>query len=308
MSGPITPEDLSASHDDPYPGSRPTFELFQSRQTTVGNISVRRALPKRQKRTIGAWCFADHFGPELLDGKQGMDVGPHPHIGLQTATWLLEGELVHRDSLGSEQTIRPGELNLMTAGKGVSHSEESPENRSSIHGIQLWIAQPNETRNGEPAFEHHDSLPETNFDNATATVLVGTFGGTTSSARTDTPIVGVEVTLGIGSTILELRKDFEYGLIVLEGRVTYQTLAVTPGNLAYFGMGRNEIMLTAQEPCILMLLGGTPFPETLLMWWNFVARTHEELDEARQDWESHSQRFGKVNSKLESIAAPPLQL
>ncbi|MCL4553376.1 MAG: pirin family protein [Candidatus Marsarchaeota archaeon] len=308
MTGPTTPEDLSAFHDDRYPSSRPAFELFQSRRTTVGNITVRRALPKRQRRTIGAWCFADHFGPELLSDKQGMDVGPHPHIGLQTATWLLEGELVHRDSLGSEQTIRPGELNLMTAGKGVSHSEESPGKRSSIHGIQLWIAQPNETRNGEPAFEHHNSLPEANIDNATATVLVGSFGGATSSARSDTPIVGVQVTIGIGSTILELRKDFEYGLIVLEGIVTHQNLAVTPGNLAYFPMGRNEIMLTSQEPSILMLLGGKPFSESLLMWWNFVARTHGELDEARQDWNSHSQRFGIVNSKLDSIPAPTLKL
>lgn len=305
MSGPITQADALPSIETPTSPDGPAFVLFRPRHSVVGGTDVKRTLPKRQRRTIGAWCFADHFGPEDLDDKPGMEVGPHPHIGLQTATWLLAGELIHRDSLGSEQRIRPGELNLMTAGRGVTHSEESSTAKvTTLHGIQLWIAQPDSTRNEEPRFEHHDALPEANFDNATATVFLGSFGGATSSARADTPIVGVEATLGIGSSVLELRKDFEYGIIVLEGMVAYHGQPVEPDMLAYFGIGRDEIMLTAREPSIFLLLGGEPFKETPLMWWNFIGRTHEEINQAYLDWQSRSERFGSLNSRLERIEAP----
>ncbi len=303
MSGPITTMDVLPSAEVPDPQSGPIFELYQPRETAIGKTLVRRTLPKRQRRTIGAWCFADHFGPERTG--LAMEVGPHPHIGLHTATWLLAGELLHRDSLGSEQLIRPGELNLMTAGSGVTHSEEASPNEVPVHnGIQLWIAQPDRTRNEAPAFEHHDALPEANFDNATATVFLGSFGGVTSSARADTPIVGVEATLGIGSSVLELRKEFEYGIIVLEGRLAFKGSPIEQDALAYFGTGREELMLTAQEPCIFLLLGGEPFAETPLMWWNFVARTRAEIDQAYQDWQERSPRFGSLDSKLDRIDAP----
>lgn len=309
MSGPISPEDSATYIDEKRESvSRRSFELYPSRDTVVGNTHVRRALPKRQRRTIGAWCFADHFGPERLNGKPGMEVGPHPHIGLQTVTWLIEGEIVHRDSLGSEQPIHPGQLNLMTAGRGVSHSEESSGRKlPSIHGIQLWVAQPDTTRNDEPAFEHHDAIPEATFDNASAKVFMGSFGGATSSARTDTPIVGMEATLGIGASIFALRKDFEYGLIVLGGKVAFNSQMITPGNLAYFGTSRDELSLTAHEPSIFLLLGGEPFPYEPLMWWNFVARSREEISQAYSDWQSHAERFGQLTSVLDRIEAPKPQ-
>ncbi len=309
MSGPISQADSAASIEEKTePALRSSFELYPSRVAVVGNTQVRRALPKRQRRTIGAWCFADHFGPETLNGKRGMEVGPHPHIGLQTATWLIEGEIVHRDSLGSEQPIYPGQLNLMTAGKGVTHSEEfSGRKITSMHGIQLWVAQPDATRNGEPAFEHHDAIPEATFDNASAKVFLGSFGGATSSARTDTPIVGIEATLGIGSSVFELRKDFEYGLIVLQGMVGFQSHIIAPGNLAYFGADRYELPLTAREPTTFLLIGGAPFPNNPLMWWNFVARNHEEITQAYSDWQSRAERFGQLSSSLDRIEAPKPQ-
>lgn len=301
MSSPITEADSFVSPESSSVHQPEIFEVLKSRDTQVGGTPVRRALPKKRRRTIGAWCFADHFE---ADRRTSMGVGPHPHIGLQTVTWLLQGELIHKDSLGSNQLIKPGQLNLMTAGSGVSHSEESTNKSNKIHGIQLWIAQPDATRNQGAAFEHHDYLPETNVDNATATVLVGSFGSATSTARTDTPLLGVEMTLGTGSTVIELKREFEYGIVVLVGSVAYKGQAVTPGNLAYFGSGRDEMMITALRPSILLLLGGEPFPEKPYMWWNFVARTQDELTTAYSEWQNQSSRFGTVASSLPRIEAP----
>ena len=178
MSGPVTAQDAAP---DPAAGRphAPEVEVLPSRETTVGGVPVRRALPKRQRRTVGAWCFADHFGPVAAGGgAQDMQIGPHPHSGLHTVTWLVEGELVHRDSLGSEQPIRPGQLNLMTAGHGVAHAEESPPALAGRqHGIQLWVAQPEATRHGPAAFEHHAELPRLDLGGAVATVLVGGLDG-----------------------------------------------------------------------------------------------------------------------------------
>ena len=157
----------------------------------VGSLTVQRALPRRGRRTVGSWCFADVMGPA---DAAAVGIGPHPHIGLQTVTWLLAGELLHLDSLGSEQPIRPGQLNLMTAGHGVAHAEESPGSRP-LHGIQLWIAQPEATRHDEPAFEHHADLPGTELPGCEVTVLVGDLAGARSPARCDTEHVGAELRL-----------------------------------------------------------------------------------------------------------------
>ena len=166
-----------------------TVEIGASRQTQVGSVGVRRALPCKERRTVGAWCFIDQMGPTTVTADRGIDIAPHPHIGLQTVTWLLSGEAVHRDSLGSEQTIRPGQLNLMTAGHGVSHSEEATGRYSGeLYGAQLWIAQPRATRDGDAAFEHHPDLPKVDLGGAVATVLVGTLAGTES------PLVGTRTT------------------------------------------------------------------------------------------------------------------
>lgn len=253
---------------------------------------------------IGAWCFADHFGPVQLNGQRGMEVGPHPHMGLQTVTWLLEGEVLHKDSLGFEQLIKPGQLNLMTSGHGMAHSEEPGENYIEyLHGIQLWVAQPESTRNGEPAFEHHAALPQTNFDNATATVLLGTLGTASSPARTDSEIVGAEITLGIGESTLQLREAFEYGIIVLRGRIQVESKILEPGNLGYVGSQRDQLPIYATEPTTIMLIGGEPFGEAILMWWNFIGRDQDEMTKAYKDWQSES-RFGTVKSQLAKIDAP----
>jgi redox-sensitive bicupin YhaK (pirin superfamily) len=149
--------------DGPTPAEEYVIDVTTSRPGRVGAIPVRRALPRRGRRLVGAWCFVDHIGPASISPPGGLDIAPHPHAGLQTLTWLLEGEALHRDSLGTQQAIRPGELNLMTAGHGVAHSEEGTRSyRGDVHGVQLWIAQPTITRDGPPAFEHHGALPRSN--------------------------------------------------------------------------------------------------------------------------------------------------
>lgn len=304
MSGPLAVDEPAEDGESPStPG--PVLEITPSRVAKVDGQTVRRALPIKGRRTVGAWCFADHIGPEAMDGGPGLGIGPHPHIGLQTVTWLLSGEVLHRDSLGSEQLIRPGQLNLMTAGHGVAHAEESPDDFSGeLHGIQLWVAQPERTRHGEPAFEHHAELPHVEGDGFAATVLVGDFAGASSPARRDTDHVGVEITLDDRAT-LPLDPRFEHGLVVLEGAVTVEDTTVEPGNFAYLGGSGDELHLRAAGPARFMLLGGVPFEAPLLMWWNFVARTRDEVDAATAAWEADDGRFGHVDSGLPRIPAQP---
>jgi len=170
---------------------------------------------------VGAWCFADHFGPVTAVDGTPMAIGPHPHMGLHTVTWLVEGALLHRDSLGSEQVIRPGQLNVMTAGRGVSHAEEPTDGSDhTIHGVQLWVAQPEATRHGPAAFEHHGDLPRLELTHGQATVLVGSVGGVTSPAVHHTPLVGMEIDLRSGTVTVPLDPTFEHCLVVLSGAVT----------------------------------------------------------------------------------------
>jgi quercetin 2,3-dioxygenase len=306
MSGPVgtvdaPPTEVRASTTKPA-----CVELSESREATVGAMRVRRALPRRQRRTVGPWCFADHMGPELVTETQGLDIGPHPHTGLQTVTWLVAGEVLHRDSLGSEQVIRAGQLNLMTAGQGVTHSEEATGRyRGQLHGVQLWVAQPEASRHGPAAFQHHAELPQVELGSTTATVLVGSFAAATSPARRDTPLVGVDAALEPGTAVWPLQPEFEYALVVLDGEVLVGDQPIRPGRLAYLGQGREELAVSAVDPTRLLLLGGEPFTEPLLMWWNFVARTRGELDAAYRQWESGDPRFGRLRSPLARIPAPP---
>ena len=279
------------------------IEVDDSREETVGRFRVRRALPRRGRRTVGAWCFADHMGPADVTEGAGLDVGPHPHIGLQTVTWLLDGQALHKDTLGSEQVISPGQLNLMTAGSAVAHAEEATGRyHGTLEGIQLWIAQPEATRNGPPAFEHHAELPQVEHDGAVATVLVGEHHGVRSPARHDTPLVGVDLDLRERSTV-PLRPDFEHALVVLRGSIAVDGEKVVPGKLAHLGLGRNELDIEVAEDSRVMLLGGIPFDEPLMMWWNFVARTRVEIDAAYASWRDQDDRFGRVQSSLPIIPA-----
>jgi redox-sensitive bicupin YhaK (pirin superfamily) len=249
------------------------------------------------------------MGPVADGGGLGTGIGPHPHIGLQTVTWLVEGEMLHQDSLGSEQLIRPGQLNLMTAGRGIAHAEEGTERSGGRpkHGIQLWVAQPEATRHGEPAFEHHGELPRAELGTGEAAVLVGSFAGVTSPARADTDHFGVELHLGRGRATMPLAAGHEHALITLDGAVEVAGESVVPGFLAYLGTGRQELELTVADPSRVLLLGGTPFESEILMWWNFVARTRDEVGEARAAWQADDEdRFGPVTSRLDRIDAPGL--
>lgn len=299
MSGPVTTDDVPV---DPGCGEpeAPEVELLDGRLADVGGMEVRRTLPRRQRRTVGAWCFADHFGPTAPP--TSMQIGPHPHIGLATVTWLVEGEVLHRDSLGSTQLIRPGQLNLMAAGHGVSHAEE--QTSGGIHGIQLWVAQPDATRHGAAAFEHHSELPRLTFGPADATVLIGEVAGTRSPARADTPLLGLELVSNGGTAAVPLTASFEHALVVLDGTVTVDGEGVRPGVLAYLGTGRDAVAIDMPEGTRAVLLGGEPFGEQIVMGWNFVGRSRDEVARAGEDWNAGHERFGTVASALARIPAP----
>ncbi|MFI7538098.1 pirin family protein [Streptosporangium sp. NPDC049376] len=270
----------------------PAGELLTGREVVLGGprgMRVTRTLPGRDVRMVGAWCFLDHYGPE----RTAMRVPAHPHTGLQTVSWLVEGEVLHRDCLGSEQVIRPGSLNLMTAGRGISHSEESPAGRD-LHGVQLWVALPAAHRGTEPSFEHHPVLPELTGPGFTAKVLMGELGGVVSPARVHSPMTGAEITLEEGARVtVPLRPDFEHAVLSLSGAVRACGTDLAPGPLLYLGTGRSELTLSAGAPARLMLLGGEPFEERIVMWWNFVGRDHDEIVRFRQEWMT-GEAFGVV--------------
>jgi redox-sensitive bicupin YhaK (pirin superfamily) len=289
-----------------------SIEVHDGVTAEVGRVLVRRVLPRRRLRTIGAWCFADHMGPAEVTESAGLDVGPHPHTGLQTVTWLMEGAVLHRDSLGSEQLIRPGQVNLMTAGRGVVHAEEKTATyRGTLQGVQLWVAQPDASRHGDPGFEHHAELPVVEWDRASATLIAGSYLGTTSPAAFATDLMGMQATIRPGVTTFALRPDFEHAVIALDGPLlvtgdsTSPKIPTKPGQIAALSPGLAEIDIEAREPTRLMVLGGVPFPEPLFMWWNFVARSADEVSGFYSDWRDGAQRFGDVDSTLARIPAPP---
>ncbi|WP_026360739.1 pirin family protein [Amycolatopsis nigrescens] len=270
-------------------------EFFDARAVPLGGIrgiEVERVLPQRRLPTVGAWCFLDRFGPQRAD----MRVLPHPHTGLQTVTWPLAGEIRHRDSLGSDVLLRPGQLNLMTGGRGIAHSEFSAGDRPLLHALQLWVALPAGQAGIEPGFEQHTELPAFQADGLRATVFMGALGPVVSPATTHTPLVGAEVEVTAGAAAhLPLRPDFEHAVLVVEGELEVSGSTVTPGPLLYLGTGRETLSLRTAHGARAVLLGGLPFPDDLVMWWNFVGRSHEEIAAAREDWESDDPvRFGLV--------------
>jgi quercetin 2,3-dioxygenase len=304
VSGPLTADDVDseARSGEPAPAE---LEIRDSREAQVGALRVRRALPQRERRTVGAWCFLDHAGPVQVMTPDDIGIGPHPHIGLQTVTWLIAGELLHRDSLGSEQAIRPGELNLMTAGHGIVHAEDGTGHRpGEFHAVQLWVAQPSATREGRPAFEHHSDLPRGEFGGAVATVLVGGLGSLESPARRDTDHVGVDLDLR-GDAIIPLRSGYEHALVMIAGSVTVDGRPLEPGHLAYLGLGRDELSLSPSGSARALLVGGVPFPERVSMWWNYVARTKEEISAAHREWTQRTDRFRLPPSPSRPVDVPP---
>ncbi|MGA5819334.1 pirin family protein [Kitasatospora sp. NPDC094028] len=287
----------------------PVRDLLTGRQVQLGESTVvRRLLPNLGRRMVGAWCFVDHYGPDDIADEPGMQVPPHPHLGLQTVSWLHQGEVLHRDSLGSLQTVRPYELGLMTSGRAISHSEESPRPHARyLHGAQLWVALPDAHRHTAPAFEHHPDLPVVTAPGLRGTVILGTLDTATSPGTAYTPLVGADLALTEGADLrLPVLPDFEYAVLAMAGRIDVDGVPVEPGSMLYLGCGRTSLPLRAHTDGAVLLLGGVPFEERLVMWWNFVARTGEEIAEARRDWERGG-RFGEVRGyDGPRLAAPEL--
>ena len=298
MSGPVQRPDMECENE-----RLAGVEAREGRTTNVGGLDVSRVLPTKGRRTVGAWCFVDLMGPADAEEPDPMEVGPHPHIGLSTVTWLLQGEALHTDSLGTEQLIRPGQLNLMTAGHGIAHAELAA--RPPFRGVQMWVAQPDATRHGASAFEHHAELPRFDLDRAEGLVFAGSLAGVTSPARSDTPLVGVDLTLRRGRTVLPTTSTFEHAIVPLDGRVQVGDEVVEPGWLALVPPGVDELPIsTERDDGRALLLGGEPFGARVQMWWNFVARDRDEVTAAWREWRDRTDRFGEVPSSLEGIEAP----
>ncbi|MGW6441960.1 pirin family protein [Lentzea sp. NPDC055074] len=281
-------------------------EVLTPRDVPLGGpraMKVRRTLPQKQRSLIGAWCFCDHYGPEDVS----MDVAPHPHTGLQTVSWLFTGEIEHRDSLGVHAYVRPGELNLMTGGSGICHSEQSTAASTVLHGVQLWLALPDAHRDAPRDFQHHVP-PSVAVDGCAVRVFLGSLAGSTSPVRTFTPLLGAEIVLPAGAALtLDVDPAFEHGVLLDTGDVTLGDTALDPGALGYVGTGRSSLTLSSARGARVVLLGGEPFGEEIVMWWNFVGRTHDEIAAFREEWQAEGDRFGRVEGYPgDRLPAPPL--
>jgi redox-sensitive bicupin YhaK (pirin superfamily) len=276
-------------------------EIITARAVPLGGpraMNVRRTLPQRQRSLIGAWCFVDHYGPDDVASTGGMDVAPHPHTGLQTVSWLFEGAIAHNDSGGNSADVLPGQMNLMTAGAGICHSETTTADTGRLHGVQLWVALPEEARHSpERGFEHFVPEP-VEFAGGSALVFLGALLGSRAPVRTHTPLVGAEIRLDPGG-VLDLPVDpgFEHGLLVDTGEaLTLEGVRVPKDAVGYTGVGSSTLRIANDggEPARIVLLGGTPFTEEVIMWWNFLGRSTEEIQRYREEWRDHGERFGRV--------------
>ncbi|MEH6781237.1 MAG: pirin family protein [Rhodoglobus sp.] len=288
-------------------------QLLEPRDVPLGGpraMNVRRTLPQRSRSLIGGWCFVDHYGPESTR----MHVPPHPHTGLQTVSWLFAGDIEHRDSVGSLATVRPGELNLMTAGRGISHSEVSPAEPTLLHGAQLWVALPDAHRDTAPTFENYAPTPF-EHQGASVSVFIGELAGVSSPAHVFSPLLGAQLNIPAGTTItLSVNPGFEHGVLVDAGDVTVATVQTPTDHLAYLAPGLTELTITAATDARLLLLGGEPLGEAIIMWWNFIGRSHDEIVDFRAQWQADviegtnpAGRFGTVeNFDGHPLPAPEL--
>ncbi|HTI75739.1 MAG TPA: pirin family protein [Mycobacterium sp.] len=307
------------SNTDPAPsevacGASSFGGVLHPREVPLGGpraITVRRTLPQRERSLIGAWCFADHYGPHDVRGGTGMDVPPHPHTGLQTVSWRFSGEVEHRDSAGVHAMVRPGELNLMTAGAGICHSEVSTAATTILHGVQLWVALPDADRDTGRDFAHYVPTPRS-IGAATMRVFLGELEGDHSPVHTFTPLLGAQLDLDPGAELtLEIDPAFEHGALLDQGAVEVAGARLEVAELAFQAAGSDRLCLInhGQGPARVVLLGGPPFPEQLVMWWNFVGRSHDDIATYRQLWEDGDDRFGVVEGyrgAVSRLPAPPL--
>ena len=285
--------------------------LVVPRTSDLGDgFVVRRALPSQSRRMVGPFVFLDAMGPVTFDAGRGIDVRPHPHIGLATVTYLFSGEILHRDSLGSTQAIRPGELNWMTAGRGIVHSERTPagvrQRGSTLAGLQAWVALPQALAETAPSFAHHDAgdLPVIDGDGVNARVIAGTFAGARSPAATLSPLFYVDLALQAGARVEMPREHDERAVFVVDGTIEVE------GESGVYEAGRLVVMkpgaaitLRARTAAHLMLLGGAPLDGPRIVWWNFVASSRERIEAAKDDWTAR--RFARVpGDDVEFIPLP----
>lgn len=284
-----------------------TFEEHPGRETALGELTIWRALPARGRRLIGPWCFLDRYGPLSFGDGKPMDVAPHPHIGLQTVSWLLEGEVVHHDSIGGEGIARPGGVNVMTAGSGIAHAEETPRsNIGRLNGLQLWIVLPDVHRNIAPSFQPLSEVPKLDLRGGVAQLFMGEMESATSPADSFSDGLGADLAVHRGETmVLSARKDREHGVMLLDGDAAFEGQPLALNTMVYLGTDRSELALQSKSGARVLLLGGAPFAEPVLMWWNFVARTPEEIAVARAEWEA-GERFGVVPYDGPRLHAPSL--
>lgn len=288
--------------------SRQAFDAHPNRELHLGSLAISRALPVKDRRLVGPWCFLDRFGPLTFAGGSPMDVAPHPHIGLQTVTWLLAGEVAHDDSLGGAATLEPGAVNVMTASGGIAHAEQTPRaNSGRLDGVQLWTALPDAHRHGQGDFAHVREVPTAEWPGGVVRVFAGTLDRLTSPAPCYSELVGADLQVHAGRTLaIPLNAAYEHAVLVLGGDCRLDGQALQERMLYYLGTRRTEASFSSRTGGRVLLIGGPPFPEAILMWWNFVARTPEEIAQARLDWEEH-RRFGEVAAyRGPRLSAPPL--
>ena len=290
-------------------------EILTPRDVPLGGLramTVRRTLPQRERSLIGAWCFVDHYGPDDVGDSGGMVVPPHPHTGLSTVSWLFSGEIEHRDSAGHHAMVRPGEMNLMTAGRGISHSEYSTPDTTTLHGAQLWLALPDHAREIEPRFEHFapDPVEQPGWE---ARVFLGSLLGSTSPVQTHTGLVGAEFRMAPAARIeIPVDSTYEFGVLVDAGSVEVNGERVGKDQLGYVAPGSDTITMHSKGGAMILLLGGEPLGEQIIMWWNFIGRTHEEVVAYREEWMravkgESSDRFSlPEGDPLEALPAPVL--
>ena len=281
-------------------------QILEPRDVPLGGpraMSVRRTLPQRGRSLIGPWCFLDHYGPDDVAATGGMVVPPHPHTGLQTVSWLFVGEIEHRDSSGAHAMVRPGELNLMTAGRGISHSELSTPATTVLHGAQLWVALPDATRQVQPGFEHY-TPPAVHHGAATVRVFLGSLAGERSPATAFSPLVGAQLDLPAGASVdLPLDPTFEHGVLVDRGEPRVDEEPVPASHLAYLSAGRASVSIAAgATPVRALLIGGAPLGEPIVMWWNFVGRAHDEIVQYREQWQQDVIGGGATDGRFGTVA------
>lgn len=269
---------------------RVAVQLLEPRLVPLGGpraMTVYRTLPQRERSLVGAWCFLDHYGPDDVAATGGMRVPRHPHTGLATVSWLFAGNIEHLDSGGNAATVVPGELNLMIAGRGITHQEIGDPGTTVLHGVQLWYALPEDTRFGENAFSHYVPEPVT-LPGVEARVFIGDLLGSVSPVDTRTPdLLGAELVLEPGATVrLDVRADFEHAVLAENNGVFVNGVAVEHRSLAYVAPGPDTLTVSAGDTRVrAILLGGVPLGEQIVMWWNFVGRDHDEIVEFRRRYQ-----------------------